>query len=237
MVQSREWKSGIAWKEPAKVDPGEAPAPTPIPSDAVILFDGSNLDAWEHARDGGPVQWAIEDDAMTVAGGGDIRTKQAFGDVQLHIEWASPETVRGSGQSRGNSGVFFMDVYEVQILDSYDNSTYFDGQAGAVYKQSPPLVNASRGPGQWQSYDLIFERPRFDANGQVQTPAYMTVFHNGVLIQNRLALQGGTHYDEPPTYAAHEDALPISLQDHGNPVKFRNIWVRELKLGDADRQE
>lgn len=233
----QEWKSGIDWKEPPKVEVPPMAGPAPVPSDAIILFDGSNLDAWESKRnDSGEPQWILNDDGSMSPRNGGIQTKQNFGDVQLHVEFATPAEVKGSGQGRGNSGVFLMDRYEVQILDSYENETYYDGQAASIYKQSPPFVNASRGPGEWQSYDIVFEAPRFDDQGNVDRPAYVTVFHNGVLVQNHLELQGGTFYNRPPSYEAHADKLPISLQDHGNPVRFRNIWVRELSLSDAERQ-
>ena len=230
------WQSGIKWKEPPKVEVPPMSAPAPVPSDAIVLFDGTDLSRWEK-EDGGEPEWVINEDGSATVRGGGIQTKQGFGDVQLHLEWATPEEVRGDGQGRGNSGVFLMNTYEVQILDSFENQTYFDGQAGAVYKQSPPFVNASRAPGQWQSYDIIFERPHFAEDGTLQEPAYVTVLHNGVVIQNRLALKGDTAFNRAPRYEAHADALPVSLQDHGNPVRFRNIWVRELKLADEDRQE
>ena len=159
---------------------------------------------------------------------GAIRTKKKFGSCQLHVEWASPEEVTGDSQGRGNSGVFLMEFYEVQVLDNYRNITYADGMAAAVYGQYPPLVNACRPPGEWQTYDIVFHRPRFDADGGLLRPAFMTVFHNGILVQDRVELTGPTAWKQRPPYKAHADRLPISLQDHGNPVRFRNIWIREL---------
>ena len=210
---------------PAVVTPGRDGAP---PSDAVILFDGSDLSAWS-GRDGGEARWRVEHGVMTVAPGtGDIHTRQAFGSVQLHLEWRTPAEVSGEGQGRGNSGVFLMGLYELQVLDSYDNSTYSNGQAGSIYKQHIPLVNASRGPGEWQSYDVAFIAPRFAEDGTVASPATMTVFHNGVLIQNHVALRGPTLYIGEPAYEAHADRLPLVLQDHVNRVSYRNIWIREI---------
>jgi hypothetical protein len=166
---------------------------------------------------------------MTVVpGAGDIRTRRGFGDVQLHIEWRTPAEVSGEGQGRGNSGIFLMERYELQVLDSYENRTYANGQAGAIYKQHIPLVNASRRPGEWQSYDVVFTAPRFGADGTLLNPAYMTVFHNGVLIQNHVALRGPTRYIGEPSYEAHADRAALVLQDHGNPVSYRNIWLREI---------
>ena len=209
---------------PAKVDPGD---PGTAPSDAVVLFDGSDLSAWQ-GRDG-DAAWTVEDGAFTVApGSGDIRTRQDFGSVQLHIEWRSPTDIVGESQGRGNSGVFLMERYEVQVLDSYDNATYSNGQAGSIYKQSIPAVNATRAPGEWQSYDIVFMAPRFDAAGNVERPATITVFHNGVLIQNHFELEGPTVIIGEPAYEAHSAKLPLSLQDHRNLVSYRNIWVREL---------
>ena len=224
---SQEWKSGIDWAEPVVVDPGPPDQGAP-PSDALVLFDGSDMSAWTGAE-----KWEVKDGAVTVvtAGGDDPKfaeTRQAFGDCQLHLEFATPEVVEGSGQERGNSGVYLMGRYEVQILDSYDNKTYYDGQCGAIYKQHPPLVNACRKPGQWQTYDIIFQAPRFDDSGSLVKPAYITVLQNGVLIQNNFELEGATFYDQPPKYTAHPPKAPLQLQDHGNPVKFRNIWIREL---------
>ena len=197
-----------------------------VPSDAIVLFSGSDLQEWQ-AADGKPAQWTIVDGTMVVAPkSGDIRTRRAFGDMQLHLEFKTPAPPKGDGQGRGNSGVFFMGLYELQILDSYRNKTYVNGQAGSIYKQVPPLVNASRAPGEWQSYDVVFTAPRF-LNGKV-TPARITAFHNGVLIHNEAVLRGATVYQGEPSYTPHASALPLSLQDHGNPVAFRNTWVRPL---------
>lgn len=218
-VLADEWKSGILWPEPKVVDPGPVGGP---PSDAIVLFDGKDLSAWN-----GGEKWLVADGVATVKGGG-IQTKQSFGDFQLHLEFASPEVVKGSGQGRGNSGVFLSGEYEVQILDSYDNATYFDGQCGSIYKQHPPLVNACRKPGEWQTYDIIYTVPRFTKEGQLEKPGYITVLHNGVLIQDHWELLGSTAWDSPPKWEPHPLKAPISIQNHGNPVKFRNIWIREL---------
>ncbi len=210
--------------EPKVVTPGKNNAP---PSDAIILFDGKNFDEWKGAD--GAVKWKLEDGAMTVvAKTGDISTKRSFGDVQLHIEWRSPSEVVGKGQGRGNSGIFFQHRYEVQVLDSYQNRTYSNGQAGSLYKQHIPLVNATLPPGEWQTYDIIFQAPLFKSDGSLGRPAKVTVIHNGVLVQNNVTLEGPTLYIGRSSYAAHEEKLPIRLQDHGNPVSYRNIWVREL---------
>lgn len=214
-----EYKSGIIWPEPPVVTPGENN--TSPPSDAIVLFDGKDMSAFN-----GGDKWEIKDGYAVVRGGG-VTTKQAFGDCQLHVEFASPDEVKGSGQGRGNSGIYLMGRYEVQILDSYENKTYFDGQCGSVYKQQPPTVNACRKPGEWQTMDIIFTAPKFDDEGKVIKPAYVTVLHNGVVIHNHFELQGSTSYVEAPRYSKHPDKLPIHIQDHGNPVKFRNIWIRE----------
>ena len=219
---SKEWKSGIVWSEPAKVDPGKTTADAP--SDAIVLFDGSDLSNFE-GGDG----WTVEEGVMTAGGKGGVTTKQKFGDCQLHIEWASPSEVKSQGQGRGNSGVYFMGKYEVQILDSYDNETYYDGQCASIYKQYPPLVNATRPPGEWQTYDIIFTAPRFYDDGSLKSPAYFTVIHNGVVVQNHVELQGGTFWHKPPEYNKHDLTGPISLQNHGNPVRFRNMWIREIQ--------
>ena len=212
--------------EPRVVTPGKTAADAP--SDAIILFDGTNASAWE-AKEGGPVKWKIENGAMTVgAGTGEIHTKQPFGDCQLHIEWRTPSEVKGESQGRGNSGIFFMGRYELQVLDSYKNRTYSNGQAGGIYKQLPPLVNASRGPGEWQTYDVIWTAPRFYEDGSVKSQAHITVFHNGVLVQNDRALWGSTQYIGIAAYEKHGDKEPLVLQDHGNPVSYRNIWIRPL---------
>lgn len=214
-----EYLSGKVWPEPTTITPGENGGP---PSDAIVLFDGREL-----AQFNGGEKWLIEDGVATVHGGG-VASKQAFGSCQLHVEWAAPAEVKGSGQGRGNSGIYLQGRYEVQILDSYENKTYYDGQAGAIYKQWPPLVNACRKPGEWQTYDIIFDAPQFDDQGHVLKPAYLTVLQNGVLVQNHAELQGSTAWDRAPAYEAHPDKLPLSIQDHGNPVRFRNMWIREL---------
>jgi len=205
---------------------------SPPPSDAVVLFDGKSLASWRVAdstHNGGPAKWKVADGYMeVVARSGSIETKRAFGDAQLHIEWRAPTPPKGEGQERGNSGVILMGTYEVQVLDSYKNVTYPDGQAAAIYGQFPPLVNASRPPGEWQTYDIVFHAPRFDAGGKVLSPARMTVFHNGVLVQDNMALLGPTHHNERAPYTAHPNKLPLLLQDHGNPVRYRNVWIREL---------
>ena len=215
---TKEYKSGIVWQEPTVIQPGEGTAP---PSDAIVLFDGKDLSQWDNGE-----KWEIKDGIATVKGGS-IKTKQGFGDCQLHLEFATPAEVKGSGQGRGNSGVYLMGKYEVQILDSYENETYFDGQCASIYKQSPPIVNACRKPGEWQTYDIIFTAPRFADDGSVKSPAYVTLLHNGVLVHNHFELAGGTFWHKPAHYTKHEDKLPISLQDHGNPTRFRNIWIRE----------
>jgi len=216
---AQEYLSGIEWAKPQVVDPGP---PTGPPSDAVVLFDGTDMSKWNGAE-----EWLVADGVVT-AGAGQISSKEVFGDCQLHVEWATAEKVEGSGQGRSNSGVFLMGRYEVQVLDSYDNETYYDGQCGAIYKQHPPLVNVCRKPGEWQTYDIIWKAPRFQ-DGKLVSPACITVLHNGVVIQNHFELEGDTPYDRPPAYQPHEDKGPIALQYHGNPVRFRNIWVRELK--------
>lgn len=214
---------------PPVVDPGPAGPPVPAPSDAIVLFAGQDLSLWEDAK-AEPARWKVEGGYLeVVAKTGSIRTKQGFGDCQLHIEWAAPAAVSGEGQERGNSGVFLMDTYELQVLDSYDNRTYADGQAAAIYGQYPPLVNACRKPGEWQAYDIIFHRPRFGADGKLAEPARMTVFHNGVLVHDNDELTGPTAHKARPPYKAHADKLPLSLQDHGNPVRYRNIWLRDLE--------
>lgn len=229
MAQDKEveWKPELTeqWEpEPQKVDPGASNAP---PSDAIVLFDGNGFSAWESAE-GGEAEWNLDGDAMTVKPKtGAIQTKQSFADMQLHIEWRSPEQIEGKGQGRGNSGIFLQKRYEIQVLDSYDNRTYSNGQAGSIYKQYMPLVNATKKPGEWQTYDIIYTAPVFDEEGEVKYPARVTVLHNGVLIQNNVALKGGTSYIGLPEYKAHGKA-PILLQDHNNPVSFRNIWVRPL---------
>jgi hypothetical protein len=206
-------------------------APGRPPSDAIVLFDGKDISLWA-GEDGQPAKWKVADDYMEVVPhSGYIHTRQSFGDCQLHVEFAEPVPPVGSDQGRGNSGVFLMGLYEIQVLDSYQNKTYADGEASAVYGQFPPQVNASRPPGEWQTYDIIFHSPRFDKDGKVLHPARVTVLHNGVLVQDNVELSGPTaHHDRPP-YKPTPDKLPLSLQDHGNPVRFRNIWIRELGEG------
>jgi hypothetical protein len=212
---------------PSKIGDPESKVFVTAPSDAEILFDGKDLSKWQ-ATGGGDATWKVEGGAM-VAAGKDLQTKDSFGDAQIHVEWASPEKVEGEGQGRGNSGVYIMGNYEVQVLDSYKNDTYADGQAGALYGQFPPLVNASLPPGQWQNYDIVFHRPRFGEDGKVTKPATMTVFHNGVLVQDHTELRGTTSHHSPGVYTQHADKLPIRLQFHGNPTRFRNIWIRQLE--------
>ena len=204
----------------------------PVPADARVLFDGTSLIAWRHG-DGKDAAWSLVDGgAMEVKRGtGDIQTREHFGDVQLHIEWMTPTVIEGESQGRANSGVFFFGRYEVQILDSWENVTYADGQAGSLYGQYPPMVNASRKPGEWQTFDIVFIAPRFEEDGSVKSPAYVTVFHNGVLVHHHREMVGATAHRAVGTYSAHGEKGPIKLQDHGNPVRFRNVWVRELGEG------
>ena len=200
------------------------------PSDAVVLFDGKDLSNWvayARAQQQEP-KWKVENGYMEVVRGtGSLRTKENFGDIQLHIEWAAPAEIRGKSQDRGNSGVILMSRYEIQVLDSYDNPTYADGQAASMYGQWPPLVNASRKPGEWQIYDIVFEAPRF-AGDKVAKPGYATVFHNGILVQNHQPFIGRTPHAQVGTYAAHGAEEPLELQNHGSAVRFRNIWIRRL---------
>lgn len=214
------------WEPKAKkVNPGNVNSDAP--SDAIVLFNGKDLSEWT-SLDGSAAKWEVKDGAFTVVKGtGDIKTKKTFGDIQLHIEWRSPAVVESEGQGRGNSGIFLQERYELQVLDSYESQTYRNGQAGAIYKQHGPLVNATRKPGEWQTYDVIYTAPRFNENGEVITSAYITVIHNGIVIQNHTEVWGPTEYRGLPVYIAHGKA-GIKLQDHGNPVSFRNIWIREL---------
>jgi hypothetical protein len=244
--------AALAAQEPPKPKPEDTevwtPAPrvvTPAaadsapPSDAIILFDGKNEDEWVSAQDHTPAQWVVHDGILTVSkapGVGNIETKRKFKDYQLHIEFRIPENITGSGQGRGNSGVFLASTgggdagYELQVLDAYNNPTYVNGQGGSIYKQSPPLVNPARKPGEWQSYDVVWTAPTFNPDGSLKTPAFVTAFFNGVLVQNHFELKGQTLYIGQPFYKAY-DRAPIKLQAHGDksePLSFRNIWVREL---------
>ncbi|MGN6553444.1 MAG: 3-keto-disaccharide hydrolase [Verrucomicrobiota bacterium] len=209
------------------VTPGTFSQMAPPPSDAVVLFDGKDLSQWRDKRTGGPAQWILEDGVATSAKG-DLVTADKFGDVQLHLEFREPVPPKESGQGRGNSGIYFMGLYEVQILDCYENRTYADGATGAIYGQHPALANACRPPGEWQTYDIIFTAPRFGAKGEVLSPAYATVILNGVVVQNHQAYRGPTNWRVPIKYSAHPAALPLTLQYHNNSVSFRNIWVRPL---------
>jgi hypothetical protein len=245
---TKPWATTEQWTPvPPKVTPGLYSS---APSDAVILFNGSNLEAWHKPKYGygvrmdhvesivswklahpenTPAPWTVKDGVFMVKpSSGDIETNQAFGSVQLHIEWLAPVDAGKKDQGYSNSGIFFMGMYELQVLNSYENETYANGQAGAMYKQLIPLVNASRPPGEWQSYDVVFMAPKFNPDGSLQSPATITVFHNGVLIQNHAELSGPCIYIGKPHYFKHPDKLPLLLQDHGNPVRYRNIWVREL---------
>jgi len=217
---------------PPVVTPGATPGSAP--SDATVLFDGKDLSKWAHHGTGAnaaqvtPAKWTVRDGYFEVAAGtGAIYSRDAFGDMQLHLEWASPAEVKGNSQGRGNSGIMAMGLYEIQILDTFNNTTYADGQAGAIYGQYPPLANVARGPGQWQTYDIVFEAPRWEG-GKLVKAASQTVFWNGVIVHNRKEVMGPMVYRDVAKYTPHEAALPIMLQDHGNPVRFRNIWVRGI---------
>jgi hypothetical protein len=217
--------------QPPVITPGTASTQEKAglaPADAVVLFNGKDLSNWESIK-GGPAAWTVGNGFFqTAASTGDIQTKQAFGDCQLHVEWATPDPPHGEDQDRGNSGVFLQGLYEIQVLDSYHSVTYADGQASAVYGQFPPLVNASRPPGQWQTYDIVFHGPRFDADGKVLRPATVTVIHNGVLVQDHVAIMGPTMHKQRPPYHVTPEKLPLRLQDHHHPVRYRNLWIREI---------
>jgi hypothetical protein len=223
--------------------PVVTPAATPgaPPSDAVVLFNGKDLSQWAQAgkgADSGKIvapKWKVMDGYFEAApGSGDLFTREKFGDCQLHVEWQEPTTIRGTSQDRGNSGVYFMSRYEIQVLDAYQNPTYADGQAGAIYGQWPPLANPARKPGEWNTYDIVFEAPKFQGDA-LKEPAWFTVFYNGVVVHNRKASLGATVYREVAQYKRHEAKEPLLLQDHNHPVRFRNIWIRPL--GQYDRPE
>jgi hypothetical protein len=223
--QIKDPKATEVWEPEPKVITGSYNGSAP--SDAVVLFNGNNADAWWH-RDSTPVKWEMDSESMTVMRGtGAIFTKEVFGDCQLHLEWATPTEIKGEGQGRGNSGVFLQNKYEVQVLDSYNNRTYSNGQAGSIYKQYMPLVNAMSPPGEWNTYDILYKAPTFNSDGIKTSSAYITVIHNGVVVQNHTEIKGTTPYIGLPQNPAHGDG-PIRLQDHGNPVKYRNIWIRRL---------
>ena len=226
LFSQKEPEATEVWSPEARiVTPAENNAP---PSDAIVLFDGKNLNEWNTKKNNATAEWKVADDCMTVVKGkGNIKTKKEFGDIQLHIEWRSPAVVESEGQGRGNSGVFFQERYEVQVLDNYNNKTYSNGQAGSIYKQHIPLVNACKKPGEWQTYDIIFMAPKFNKDGIKVSSAFLTVIHNGVLVQNHVEVKGTTEYIGQPKNVAHGKAS-IMLQDHGNPVSYRNVWVREL---------
>jgi hypothetical protein len=229
-AQTTKWKAHDRSRPaPSEVDPGAPGTENSMgraPADAIVLFDGKDLSRWMQ-KDGSPAKWKVADGYFQVVPKtGDIITRQPFGDMQLHVEFAEPSPPVGQDQDRGNSGVIIMGLYEIQVLDSYKSATYPDGQAGAVYGQYPPMVNASRPPGQWQTYDIVFRAPRFDASSKLVRPAYVTVLQNGVLVQDHVEIRGPTATGEP--YKAHAENLPLELQDHNHPVRFRNIWLREL---------
>jgi hypothetical protein len=225
-----EWKAhDMQRPRPPVVTPGPLQLPVAPPGDAIVLFAGHDLAEWRSAEYG-PARWEVHEGAMvSVPGSGYIYSKRVFGDVQLHVEWSAPLPPQGHGQERGNSGIFLMSKYEIQVLDSYQDETYADGQAASVYGQYPPLVNACLPPGQWQAYDVVFRRPRFRRDGTLESPARVTLIHNGILVQDHVALWGPTNWLQHLPYAPHPDKLPLALQDHGNPVRYRNIWVRELR--------
>ena len=248
LQETKPWEASEVWEPvPSVVEAN----PGAVPSDAIVLFDGKDLNHWQKPQfgfeganmeqidaiiknlddnhQGESAAWLVENGEMVVKPGtGPIETTKAFGDIQLHIEWLSPVDEGKEGQAYSNSGIFLMSFYELQVLNNYKNKTYPNGQAGSIYKQHMPLVNASRPPGEWQSYDVIFTAPRFDDSGELVSPARVTVLHNGVLVQNNVALKGPTAYIGTPKYIAHPHKLPLRLQDHGDSVRFRNIWVREL---------
>jgi hypothetical protein len=245
---AQQWKhedTEVYAPVPPAVTPGKSFADAP--SDAIILFDGKNQDEWVSAQDHTPAKWTVEDGTLKVSkekGVGNIETKKSFKDYQLHVEWKIPTTIEGEGQGRGNSGIFLAstgtkdDGYELQVLDNYNNKTYTNGQAGAIYKQAIPLANPPRKPGEWQSYDVVWTAPRFNSDGSLKTPAYVTVFFNGVLVQNHFELQGQTLYIGKPLYKAY-DRAPIKLQAHGDksePISFRNIWIRDLSFDPSYKQ-
>ena len=222
------WKQhDMTRPRPPVVTPAAQQLPVAAPADAILLFDGNDLSQWQ-SENAEPPKWIVKDGYMeSVPGSGYLFTARSFGDVQLHVEWAAPTPVEGHSQGRGNSGVFLMGLYEVQVLDSYQNDTYPDGQAAAVYGQHPPDVNACRAPGEWQSYDIVFEAPTFE-NDALTSPARVTVFHNGVLVHHARELVGAAAHRKVGEYTPHDPEGPLALQDHGNPVRFRNIWVRRL---------
>jgi hypothetical protein len=230
MQPSGKWHIHDAKRpQPRVVTPGPASDPLPAPSDATVLLGkGADLSAWQMTADGSAVTWPMKDGVLQ-SGKGMIQTKEQFSDVQLHVEFSTPSEVKGNSQGRGNSGVFLAGMFEIQVLDSYQNQTYPDGQASAMYGQFPPLVNASRPPGQWQTYDIVFMAPRFSASGQLEKPATATVFHNGVVVHNATPFWGPTQHKTIGKYDPSQAKGPLKLQDHGNPVRFRNIWIRALK--------
>ncbi len=215
--------------QPPIVTPGTFSAQATPPSDAIVLFDGKSLSNWRDKKTGGPAPWTVEDGAM-VAAKGDIQTTNEMGDMQLHVEFCEPDPGQHAGQDRGNSGVFLMGRYEIQVLDCYHNKTYADGATAGIYGQHPPLANACRPPGEWQTYDIIFNVPHFNDQGEVTTPGYVTVIHNGVVAQNHQAIRGDTNWRVPGKYTAHGPTGPLALQFHNHPVRFRNIWVRPIAV-------
>ncbi len=233
VIKGQTWKVHDCERpQPRIVTSGELAtqaAPAVPPSDAIVLFDGTSLDGWESTKEAGaPAAWKVENGYMEVVPGtGDIKSKQAFGSCQLHVEYASPEVVKGDSQGRGNSGVFLMSTYEIQVLDNYNNPSYADGMSGGIYGQWPPLVNACREPGKWQVYDAVWEAPVFDGDNLV-APAYLTLFHNGVCVHNRKELNGPTTHRDIADYKAHPAEMPLKLQDHGDLVRYRSVWYRPL---------
>jgi len=226
---AEEYLSGITWSEPKVITPGETDSAPP--SDAIVLYGGpEDVAKWNNGEN-----WKTDGNIL-ISGKGMVRSKAEFGDCQFHVEWSAPTPPKGKSQGRGNSGIFMMGRYEIQVLDSYDNETYFDGQAAAIYKQTPPAVNAMRPPGEWNTYDIFWTAPRFDEAGKLASPAYITATHNGVLVLNHFELKGDTPFNRAPQYNAHGPKGPISIQDHGNPVRFRNIWVREYQPAQVESE-